>query len=89
MKKILIGAVAVAAALSLSACGHDNFKDLKHVKNVRPDYIVNVENMDRHPNIGVLCIRGAGFATTTRSYTALTRVPEWDAFCRAHERGAP
>lgn len=67
----------------LAACGHDNYKDVKGVPNRHPDYIVNYENMDGHPNIGMLCIHGVGFATTTRDYNALTRVPEWDGFCTA------
>lgn len=84
---LVVAAVTVAA---LSACGHDNFKDVKNVHNVHPDYIVNVENMDRHPNIGMLCIHGAGVLTSTRGGAgAIHMVPEWDAFCRAHERGAP
>lgn len=83
MKKILAVAAAALAAVTFAGCGADNFKDVKNVGNAVPDYIRNYENMDGHPNVGMLCIHGAGFATTTRSYSAILRVPEWDAFCRS------
>lgn len=80
---VLLGALIM---MTLTACGHDNFKDVKNVPNKHPDYLVNYENVDRHPNMMMICIHGAGFVTTTREGAgALHLVPEWDAFCKAHE----
>lgn len=80
-KKGMIAAIALSGLL-LSACGMDNFRDVEGVQSQRPDYIENYNNMDKHPNMGLICIRGAGFVTTTREYNAITRVPEWDDFCK-------
>lgn len=75
-----------AITISLAGCATDNFKDVKGVPNRTPDILVNYENMDGHPNIGMMCIKGAGIMTTTRSYSAATRVPEWDAYCKSVEK---
>lgn len=90
MRKLIAAVGACLAAVSIAACGHDNFKDVKNVPNAKPDYILNYENMDKHPNIGFLCIHGVPILTTTRSYNALTIVPTqatdaWN-FCKAHEK---
>jgi hypothetical protein len=75
VKKTLIITAAAVATLTLAGCATDNFKDVKGVPNVHPDYVLNVENMDKHPNIGFLCIAGAPVLTTTRSYNALSFIP--------------
>ena len=82
-KKFLLSIIGLLlGALALTGCGHDNSKDLKNVPNSHPDYVVNYENMDKQPNVAMLCIHGVGFATTTRDYNALTKVPEWNDFCK-------
>jgi len=30
-----------------------------------------------------LCIDGVAFVTTSRDYSAVLRVPEWDAWCKS------
>lgn len=83
-KKRLIGLLTLLVGLVvvLSSCSPgDNFKDVKGVKNHLPDAIMNIENVDGHPNIIVLCIRGAAFYTTTRDYKAIQEKPSWDHLC--------
>lgn len=49
-----------------------------------PDKIELYLNIDQYPNVVRLCIGGVAFATTTRDFTALVRVPEWDrTWCAA------
>jgi hypothetical protein len=69
------------AVLALAGCGSNNFRDIEGVDSQNPDSIEVFNNVDLHPNIAKLCIDGVGFATTTRDYNAVTRVPEWDAQC--------
>jgi hypothetical protein len=71
----------LAAAIVLSGCGTDNFRDVKGVESQDPDYIAVYNNVDKHPNIAWVCIEGVAFATTTRQYDSITRVPEWDHEC--------
>jgi hypothetical protein len=79
---IALAGAALIAGAALSGCGNNNFRDVKGVKSERPDLIRNFNNMDKHPNIGMLCIEGVAFATTTRDYgDAIERVPEWDDQC--------
>ena len=79
MRKIVLGLAALL--LTLTACGHDNRRDVKGVAGQRP-YIELWNNMDGHPNIGLVCIHGAGFATTTRpDFAALQYIPAWDNYC--------
>jgi hypothetical protein len=74
--------VAGLAFMALGACSPgNNFRDVEGVKSNDPDLVQNYNNMDRHPNIGKVCIDGVAFLTTTRDYDAVTRVPEWDKTC--------
>ncbi len=82
MKKIRSAFAIVAVAAVIGACGPgNNFRDVEGVKSQNPDSVENYNNMDRHPNIGKVCIDGVAFLTTTRDYDAVTRVPEWDKTC--------
>lgn len=38
-------------------------------------------DVDGFPNVTELCINGVAFATTSRDLNAITRIPQWDAFC--------
>lgn len=78
--KVMMG---VGALVILGACTPgNNFRDVEGVKSERPDLVQNYNNMDKHPNIGKVCIDGVAFLTTTRNYgDAVTRVPEWDKTC--------
>ena len=83
-RKTVIGAAAAAAVIGTTvfAAGCSNqLNDLGGVGQVKPDYIVTVLNVESFPNVTEMCIRGAGFATTTRDYDAIIRVPAWDPFC--------
>lgn len=80
--------VAVAAFVALAACsGKDNFRDVEGVKSQRPELIEVYNNVDQHPNIARVCIKGVAFATTTRQYEPVIRVPEWDRDCPGHKSG--
>jgi len=80
VKKILVAAVAVIAAVAVAGCGAES-RDLEGVPFKKPDKIETYINIDTHPNITRLCIAGVAFATTSREYTSVFRVPEWDAWC--------
>lgn len=86
MKRSLAVVAVTAAALTLTACGHDNNRDLKSVPNTNPDYIVNILNMDGQPNVAVLCFKGVAMLTTKRDYDALTLAPKLDAFCETQKK---
>lgn len=78
MKKVVLAVVAITI---LGACGGDAYRDVEGVPSKNPDTIAVYSNVDKYPNIVKVCIEGAAFATTTRSYQAVTRVPEWDRTC--------
>ena len=94
MPKNLIAAAALAALL-LVGCAEDASKaDLAEPKQkgrsipenyeVRvPDSLTVYQNIDKHPTIAKVCVDGVAFATTSRDFSALTRIPEWDADCKA------
>ncbi len=79
-KRIVL--LVVGSVLFFGACGPgNNFRDVKGIKSQNPDLIENYNNLDRHANLGKVCIDGVAFLTTTRQYDAVTRVPEWDRTC--------
>jgi hypothetical protein len=80
-RRLAAAGVAVALIGGLSACGRDNFRDIKGIRSQTPDRVEVMSNVDGNPNIAVLCIHGAGFASTTRDFTSIFRVPEWDRLC--------
>lgn len=83
-KMAKVGAALGAAALLVggaTACGKNANRDLEDVSSYDPEYAEVYNNTDERPNIGLLCIRGAGFATTTRDFTSVLRVESWDEFC--------
>ena len=83
--------VALAGGIlaGVAACGSGNpqLDDLQNVPPSYPNYASTFINVSGFPNITMLCIDGAGFATTTRdnSAAAAQLIPEWDAFCKAQE----
>ena len=85
MKKILIAIAGLVVVLSMAGCGQmpwqDSLRDLEDVEVRDPDSAVLYNNVDKYPNISKLCIDGVAFATTTREWEPLLRVPEWDATC--------
>lgn len=91
MKLKRIAAIAAGATLALgglTACGSNNFRDVKNVDSHDPDYIQVYNNVDANPNLTQICIAGVGFVTTTRpDMGSWQRVPEWDAFCSTKKKG--
>lgn len=71
----------VIGGVSLTACGSNNKRDLNNINSLNPDYAEIYNNTDSYPNISLICIRGVAFATTTREYNSIQRVPQWDTFC--------
>lgn len=80
----IIAGAAVLAACGIAGCSNQ-LNDLSDVSQAKPDYILTYLNVNDFPNVTLMCIRGVGFATTTRDYASLTRIPEWDAFCATKE----
>lgn len=76
-----VGFVSVGAA----SCGTNNFRDVKGAGSRDPDKIEIYNNADQNPNVTMLCIHGVAFATTTRQYNAILRVPEWDRQCPGYQ----
>jgi hypothetical protein len=88
---IISGAVGMAAVAALTAnlaCGNQ-LNDQSGIPQYSMDYAATYLNADNFANITLVCIRGVGFATTTRDYAAALRVPQWDAFCATQETGTP
>ena len=81
-----IALAGIITLLGLTACTNQ-LNDLGGISQAKPDYVLTYLNVADFPNVTLLCIRGAGFATTTRdNNAAITRIPEWDAFCVTKER---
>lgn len=82
MKKALIALAAFLGVAALTGCGA-NVRDLEGVPIKEPQKIEIYANLDKHPNIVRLCIDGIAWVTTTRELESVTRVPEYDAWCKA------
>lgn len=81
MRRVGTLAAVVLLVGLLGGCGRDNFRDVKNVESRDPDKIELYNNVDKHPNIVMICIHGVAFVTTTRDYNAVQRVPELDRNC--------
>jgi hypothetical protein len=88
--------IASTALIVSCASGNPVADDLQNVPPSYPNWVGLYLNVDGHPNIVEICVNGVGFATTTRDAAgAITRIPEWDAFCqtqigkRATQNGQP
>lgn len=81
MKRKLAIVGVTLVALTVGGCGNEQTKDVTGVQPQKPDHIYQFVNIDKYPNIVVLCIKGVAFATTTRDQSAAAafRVPELDA----------
>lgn len=88
-----IAALTLAAAMVLGGCAQDASKaDLAEPQQkgrsipdeyeVRvPDALTVFQNIDGHPTLTRVCIDGVAFLTTSRDFSAVTRLPEWDDAC--------
>ena len=85
MKKIILAGVLAIAGLTAAGCSNQ-LNDLGGVGQAKPDYVLTYLNVSDFPNITLVCIRGIGFATDTRPYNSVIRVPEWDPFCQSKAR---
>jgi hypothetical protein len=85
VKKIILAGILTVLGFAAAGCSNQ-LNDLGGVAQAKPDYILTYLNVSDFPNVTLLCIRGVGFATDTRQYNAIIRVPEWDAFCATKER---
>jgi hypothetical protein len=82
----LLALLAVSGTVAFSGCSSDNFRDIEGVKNRNPDAIINVQNVDKHPNIVFLCVYGQAFFTTTRDYHAIERDAGLDNRCPTSDK---
>lgn len=81
-RPVIVTVSTLVAAVILTACGGSNAtRDVEGVPSKDPDSIAVYNNVDQYPNIVKVCIEGAAFATTTRQYQPVQRVPEWDKTC--------
>jgi hypothetical protein len=80
-RNVGIGAVVVATAGVIAGCASPQLNDLRNSPSLYPNYAVTYINVSGFPNVTELCINGVAFATTTRDYTSILRIPQWDAFC--------
>lgn len=79
--KILAGLAVGALCLGVTACGVNDKRDLEDASSYDPEYVEVYNSTDGRPNVQLACIRGAGFALTTRDFTSLMRIEAWDEFC--------
>ncbi len=87
MKKILAILAGIVMFLSVSACGQapweDSLKDYEGANVTDPDKVILLNNVDKHPNIVILCYKGYAFETTTREGPdAVNRFEKLDALCK-------
>lgn len=83
--KAVAGVAVVAGALTAAGCSNQ-LNDLKGVNQTHPDYTLTYLNVSGFPNVTLICIKGVGFATTTRdNLAAIQPVPAWDSFCASKE----
>lgn len=88
LSTIAAALVLVITSLIVAACSNQ-LNDLGGINQASPDYALTYLNVSSFPNITLVCIKGVGFATTTRSGTDLVMVPEWDSFCQSKELSSP
>lgn len=81
MKKFKLVGIAGFALILGAACTGNNFRDVEGVPSADADSYKLWNNVDGHPNLVRVCADGVAFLTTTRDYTAVVRIPEWDKFC--------
>lgn len=80
-KAVLAGLTTAALIGGVAACGTNDKRDLEGISSYDPEYAETYNNTDGRPNVVLMCIRGVGFASTTRDFTSLMRVESWDKFC--------
>lgn len=77
---VLAAAVPVAV-LALAGCSQ-SARDVEGVPNKNADSYVLLNNVDKYPNMVVVCYAQTAFVTTQREAAgAIMRVPELDKTC--------
>jgi hypothetical protein len=84
----LLATVLAGSGLVAAGCSNQ-LNDLGGIGQASPDYALTYVNVSDFPNITIVCIKGVGFATTTRAGVDLILVPQWNAFCATRETSAP
>ena len=85
---VLLATVLVIVAAGCST-GPQQLRDLEKVPAQDPQKAELYNNLDQYPNIVLLCTHGVAFATTTRDYLPIMRVPELDkSWCQSQSDGA-
>jgi hypothetical protein len=82
-------AAAVIAGLAVLAACSGQLNDLGGIQQASPDYALTYLNVSDFPNVTLICIRGVGFATTTRTGVDLVMVPQWGSFCATKQTTSP
>jgi hypothetical protein len=88
IKYTIAGACAVLA-LAVAGCtgqnslnGGGGFKDVKGVSPQNADSYTLYNNVDKYPNVVVMCVKGVALVTTTRdAQSALQHIVELDRTC--------
>ena len=87
----LASIVGVALSGVLASCGSatGSIRDYEEARVLDPGKVAIWNNVDQHPNIVRICTDGIAWATTSRDYQQITRVPEWDRACADVEDVVP
>jgi hypothetical protein len=86
IKYIIVG---LSAALALVSCtGQNSFnggggnKDVEKIQPKNADSYELINNVDKYPNIVIVCVHGVAFVTTTRdAQAAIQHIVEMDRNC--------
>lgn len=83
MNRLPVVVALAGFALLVAGCGDgQQVRDVEDIPAQDPAKVEIYNNVDQYPNIVRVCIDGVAFATTTREYEPVLRVPEWDStFC--------
>lgn len=84
MKKLV--AVGLLFGVLASGCQISNSQRDLEEQQIRDADVVVYRNVDHHPNVARLCTDGVAWFTTTRDFTAIRRMKEWDKFCPEKSR---
>lgn len=87
----LLVLLALVLAIVLAGCTEKEDTDLKDSdwSLVKPDKLIILQNVDGHPNIGIVCYASTAWVTTTRVEKAIAPEPRLDAWCAQFDPNAP
>lgn len=74
--------IMLGLAVLLAACSQGSSLDVKGVTGHDPDLTLLYNNVDKYPNVVIICIHGVSLTTTTRdSQAAVQHFAEFDRLC--------